>query len=238
MSHIIYCHRNKINDKVYIGQTKLSVKRRARNDGSGYKGCHIFWNAIQKYGWDSFETIILENNLSDEEVDERECYWIKKFNSQNPEYGYNTTKGGKETYNKKELGYKRGIYCKETGQYFESLSDAAEWAGLSRTSMSQISMVASKKYYCTAGHHPITKEPLHWCFTKEELDTPNRERNPARSRRVRNIETGKIFNTLKEAGQWAGLTNGSHIIDCLKGKAKSAGKHPITKERLHWEEVD
>ena len=57
----IYLHRNKINNKVYIGQTIQSPEERWKN-GNGYKGCYYFYNAIQKYGWDNFEHIILEQN--------------------------------------------------------------------------------------------------------------------------------------------------------------------------------
>lgn len=236
MNHIIYCHRNKINGKLYIGQTKSTLIRRTRKDGSGYEGSSYFWNAIQKYGWDNFESTILEENISDELIDEREKYWIHFFETTKPEYGYNHKIGGKNTH-QSENGYKREIYCKETGEYFKSLSDAAEWAGLQRTSMHQLTQVANgERYY--AGKHPQTGEPLHWCFSKKEIVNPIKEKPPARSRRVRNIETGLEFNTLKEAAEWAGLKDkGAHIIACLQGKQKTSGKHPITKERLHWEEA-
>ena len=45
----IYMHKNKINGKVYIGQTKQSLKNRWSN-GYGYRECPKFWRAIQKYG--------------------------------------------------------------------------------------------------------------------------------------------------------------------------------------------
>ena len=49
----IYLHRNKINNKVYIGQTIQPVENRWKN-GNGYKTCSYFYNAIQKYGWGKF----------------------------------------------------------------------------------------------------------------------------------------------------------------------------------------
>ena len=50
----IYIHKNKINNKIYVGQTKQSLSRRFRHNGEGYKHCICFYNAIQKYGWDNF----------------------------------------------------------------------------------------------------------------------------------------------------------------------------------------
>jgi hypothetical protein len=53
-----------------------------------------------------------------------------------------------------------------------------------------------------------------------------------RSRKVVCVETGQVFDTIKEANEWAGVTGG--IIACCKGKIKTAGKHSITGEKLHW----
>lgn len=65
--------------------------------GLGYKNNTHFYNAIQKYGWDNFEHIILEKNLSLEEANKREIFWIAYFNSTNPDYGYNIQAGGKNS---------------------------------------------------------------------------------------------------------------------------------------------
>lgn len=59
-----------------------------------------------------------------------------------------------------------------------------------------------------------------------------------RTRKVRCIETGEIFNCIKFACEWCGIKCVSNIAKQIQGKQKSAGKHPITKEKLHWEYVD
>ena len=71
-------HRNKINGKVYIGQT-CDIKHRWQP--KCYQTSSYFYNAIEKYGWENFEHIILEDNLTLENVDEKENYYINKFNS-------------------------------------------------------------------------------------------------------------------------------------------------------------
>lgn len=91
--YCIYLHRNKINGKVYIGQTCQKPEKRW-NYGHGYKNCPRFYSAIVSYGWSNFEHIILENNLTSNEANEKEQYYIKKYNSQNPDLGYNLTEGG------------------------------------------------------------------------------------------------------------------------------------------------
>ena len=90
----IYQITNKINNKIYIGQTKNTIEERWQqhcyqaNDGS------IFHKAILKYGKTNFSIKILEecdNSL----LNEREKFWIKEKNSIFISgKGYNMTEGG------------------------------------------------------------------------------------------------------------------------------------------------
>ena len=57
---IIYLHRNAVNGKVYIGQTKTILAQRNQHDSNDYKDCGSFWNAIERYSWDKFSNTILE----------------------------------------------------------------------------------------------------------------------------------------------------------------------------------
>ena len=89
---IVYMHINKINNKKYIGITCQKANERWRN-GKGYKIGH-FKKAIDKYGWDNFEHIILFDNLTKEEACNKEYELIKKYDTTNPLKGYNSCDGG------------------------------------------------------------------------------------------------------------------------------------------------
>lgn len=52
------------------------------------------------------------------------------------------------------------------------------------------------------------------------------------------IETGQIFPSTVTAAKWCGLKSKSNIRDCCAGIVKSAGKHPITGEKLHWKYIE
>ena len=58
-----------------------------------------------------------------------------------------------------------------------------------------------------------------------------------KKKKVKCINTGKIFNSCTEACESLEISNTS-INNHLKGRTKSAGKHPDTGERLTWEYVD
>jgi group I intron endonuclease len=98
MKGIIYIIKNNINGKVYIGQTIQKLKDRwYRHCGkSGLSknelNMHIK-RAILKYGKENFTIEVLEEcNQCD--LNEREKYYIKKYDSYNS--GYNHTKGGQD----------------------------------------------------------------------------------------------------------------------------------------------
>lgn len=94
----IYAHLTP-SGKYYIGQTTRKLKSRWGKNGIGYKGDTIFWNAINKYGWDNIKHIILEKIEADNELElynklnELELYYIEKYNAMAP-YGYNIRGGG------------------------------------------------------------------------------------------------------------------------------------------------
>lgn len=174
-------HRNKINNKVYIGQTCQPLEQRFRN-GNGYKDSPVFYNAIKKYGQSNFKTEILERNLSLEEANQKEIFYIKKYNSTNIKFGYNVSSGGggsqgipksKETKEKisntlKEKPNNKSIpiKCINTGEEFISISAAARAYNIKSTSHLKEAAIGKRKYY---GKDPLTKEKLYQQIIEKEI---------------------------------------------------------------------
>lgn len=90
----IYVHINKINGKIYIGQTGQENVKDRWDSGWGYKQCVAFNNAINKYGWNNFQHIVLIDRLTLEMANIIEEELIKKYKSTNSKYGYNIRPGG------------------------------------------------------------------------------------------------------------------------------------------------
>jgi len=88
----IYLTTNLINGKIYIGQHSLKSTQ-YNYKGSGKK----LLRAFKKYGKENFKTEIIEWCNSFDELNEREKYWIDKYDSRNRKKGYNITEGGQGT---------------------------------------------------------------------------------------------------------------------------------------------
>jgi len=88
---IIYKAENKINGKVYIGQTTKSLKERRKRHIWETKKSY-FHNALNKYKPKNFKWEVLEYCDSKNEMNEMEFHYIKQYDSL--DNGYNLTLGG------------------------------------------------------------------------------------------------------------------------------------------------
>lgn len=94
---IIYTIRNKINGKIYIGQTVNKRGFRGRYGASIEKNTHNEYlkRSIQKYGIENFEVDEeFDVAYSKEELDDKEQWYIYLYNSTNRNLGYNRQSGG------------------------------------------------------------------------------------------------------------------------------------------------
>ncbi len=87
MIYLITCL---INGKKYVGQTTQPLKKRITQHK---RGTLYIDKAIQKYGWKNFTVQVLEECETQEQLNEREIFWIAALNSKVPN-GYNITNGG------------------------------------------------------------------------------------------------------------------------------------------------
>lgn len=140
--------------KVYIGQTVNSQEQRARN-GEGYKGCPAFYRAIQKYGFENFIYEVLEE-VEQEELDEKEKYYIALYNSLVPN-GYNILTGGHDGYNPE--------FCKKTYQYDLEGNFIREWESLAAIERELPINKANASACCR--HEKLTSDGYIWQYADD-----------------------------------------------------------------------
>lgn len=94
---LIYCAKNLVNSKVYVGQTSKSLDvRRFQHEHNAFvlRRNSYFYQALRKYGKESFVwTILIDNIDSKAELDEQELFWIRELNATNHTRGYNIYEG-------------------------------------------------------------------------------------------------------------------------------------------------
>lgn len=187
-NNCVYCHTNKINGKRYIGITQNKPNRRWQN-GYGYKNRNsYFYNAIKKYGWENFEHIILEENLTRKEASEKEKYYIRLYNTNNENYGYNITSGGDNNFTRNKLTEEQRINISnktkeamnsvEIREYMLKVYNSEDWI--------RKNSEATKRQWVTSD-------------LKLRVQAAN-------GYKVRCVETGNVYLSILEASRQTGLS--------------------------------
>lgn len=225
MTHIynyVYLITNILNNKKYIG------KHSTDNLEDNYIGSGIIIKQIiHKYGKEVFKKQILEFCNSEEQAFEREKYWIKFYNALQDDNFYNLDQGGRgrsnyipsqETRKKISQSQKERFKNKENHPMFNKHHSNETKEKIRQGNLGKI----------------VTKQ------TKEKLSKAKSGENNPRAIKVECLNNHKIFNTIKEAAQWAGVDN-STLAQHLKGRTKTCGfdpERPFLKIRLKWKYIE
>ena len=86
---VIYKITNVLNGMIYVGQTQFTAEKRFKQHA---KADSYIGAAIREYGAENFTVEVLETCQTREQADEREIFFIKKFDCMFPN-GYNRTEG-------------------------------------------------------------------------------------------------------------------------------------------------
>ena len=88
----IYILKNKVNGKIYIGQTTRPIQKRLQEHRTGKSSnCVSIYRAIKKYGWGNFEKDWYE--CPDEDLNFDEELLVREMETVAPD-GYNLREGG------------------------------------------------------------------------------------------------------------------------------------------------
>lgn len=194
----IYKITNDINNKVYIGKTLLTIEERfsqhCKDALKPSKEKRPLYSAMRKYGIEHFSISLVEE-VSLEELNNREIYWINQFNSFH--FGYNATLGGegkqKYDYNEIVQGFLSGKLIKELAEEYGCCVDTISKAlKLAHINAFQNSTTKSSK--------KIVAKDLK---TNEILYSFESETKAAKWLLDNNIAKGKIDNVVAAIGRVA-----------------------------------
>lgn len=250
---IIYVIRNKVNNKLYIGQTtnKKGFKGRYHKKGEGIERVyesHLYerkvnksynehlLNSIEKYGFNAFEVIEeFDVAYSKEELDKLEDMYIKIYNTIDGDCGYNNKYGGSNGNHTQETKAKlseinKGRTVSEgTRQKLREAfkGDKSFWWGKKHTTEELNKMSEALK----GENNPMygAKGELNPFFGKhhtEETKDKIRKKNSGRnSSCAKAVYCYELDEIRLCAKEWIDelKLSNAHISACCKGKRKSTG---------------
>lgn len=218
-SFSVYKHTTP-NGKVYIGITSLPPKKRWKN-GRGYDLCTAFSRAIVKYGWANIEHEVLFHGLSKEEACAKEIELIEKYDSANPEHGYNLTHGG-EHYEPNEEW--RAKLSESNKRYYENHPEARERISERQKGKRQ-SETSNKKRGETMrryfADHPEQRYERGKSFRGKKRGAEfSKALGERKSKKVICVETGETYPSIIAASEAIGASR-TGITNMLTGRAKT-----------------
>lgn len=228
----IYYIKNIINNKLYVGQSIDVYARLSRHktDLRGGRDSKHLQKSYNKYGEDNFEFVMFMECPVDD-LDYWEKYYIAKWNTQDEKFGYNLDGGGS----------KSRLMSEETK---DLISQALIGHVVSEETKNKI----RENHADFSGEHNPNFGKVRSKQSRQKSRESNQKTwaNPELRARHSDIKSGQgtkkyyspqldmVFDGLKQAANYVGLNATNKISDCIYGRRKSAGKHPITGEKLTW----
>ena len=243
-NYTVYLHLNKINGKRYYGITSMKPKNRWRN-GKGYYGNKHFTDAINLYGWENFEHIIVAKGLTKEEAGWIETVLIAEYDTTNPDKGYNNSLGGeswncseetKQKMSEAKIGKKRPEISGENNPMYGRCGENHPMYG--KNSLDYMTEEAKKERGRKLSEaNKGENNPMYGKKRPEHSERISGKNHP-QAKSVIAIINDKIFGAFdyaKQGEEYFGC-NQSNIIKCCKGKYKSCGKYNGCK--IVWKYLD
>jgi group I intron endonuclease len=260
----LYCHTNKTNGKKYFGITCQPPNDRWRN-GLGYRNSIVFWRAINKYTWDGFEHEIVLNELTEEEAKQKEVEFIALYKTnccryKNLEFGYNMTDGGEGSTGRKftdETKAKlsasiKALHASENSPYTyipyfvgeEHPMYGRKHTDEAKQKVSQANkgrFVGKKSYMYGVPKSAEIREKISKTKTGVVLSDEQKKnlRDQLKPQQpLYCIELDEYFKNSYDVERKYHISH-TTVYECANNKygRKSAGKHPVTGEKLHWKVV-
>ena len=241
---LIYCAKNKINGKVYVGQTTKSLAYRKGSHLRAARGsrlqCRKFHLAIKKYGPENFDWYVLTECNSQDELDLAEIKFITLLKTINIEHGYNIAEGGKAGSRMSEESKLRLSESRK--------GDKSPWFGRKHTEETKIKISFAQKGRKGKPHTEESKEKLRQKMLGNCISAEARAKIVAKKTGFRHTEESKMKMSLsrkksydsfeyKEKMKSLAVSRGQNTEICKKiAIAKGAKPFAAYKENVFIKE--
>lgn len=211
----IYKVYNDVNSKIYVGQTSKTnpkirwYQHRSASKYLNSKDTSVLHQAMNKYGLEHFYFVVIEE-VSNDQLNKREKYWINFYNSVSPN-GYNLTLGGEGSLGRKSR-YKgisrsqevkdkiKNTWTKEKREYYSNLfrgennPNYGEKTSEEVKEKIRISTTGSKNHFFGKHHSEETKQKLSQAQSNNKKQVVMKDKNTE--------EILKVFESLSAAAKF------------------------------------
>ena len=212
----IYKRTNLINNKVYIGQTINNPEIRWKAEDTSQQAIGV---AVRTYGSENFLNEIIDYASSREELNEKEKYWIKYYNSLTPN-GYNMIPGGSNG-----AGLVKGKEIEQydlDGIYITSYPSANQASQLTGISHGNICACCRKERNYAGEFQWKYKDSDKKIKTFKKITKVVKKENIIQQIDKKTNLVIKEYPTLSSAGKENKISIGN-ISECCQGKRNTAG---------------
>ena len=236
----IYKITNKINGKIYVGQSVNIAERWKQHEYKAFNSKELAYNsaihqAYRKYGIENFVCEVIEQ-CRPEELDEREIYWIQELNSLVPN-GYNILSGGQ-----KFRVQPKSCYCKKCGKEISRdgksglcLSCVQLTCDITKEELYEKLVQYQGNFTQVGKLFGLSDNAIRKRCKKFELPYHSSDYKPKKEEKAKVVQekpvakidkaTGEIletFESIAAAARDLGIPKGNHITEACRGTIKSA----------------
>jgi len=217
---IVYLVTNIINNKQYVGYTTKTLEERKKthlyksNSKTSSHYFYLFKKALRKYGVENFKWEIIFQCNSLTECQEKEKYFIKKYNTISPN-GYNLTEGGNGGIQSDETKEK---ISKSVKNYWENNKEKHNWSNLTSEDRAKYAKKAWK-HKKASGYKP----KKGYTISAEGKLNMSETKNEKNKIKWININTNEVvILSCTKMAEYTGLSVGTfnHIKNARQEKTK------------------
>lgn len=235
----IYKITNCVNNKIYIGQTTRNLSRRISeykksiNQSYSHNNPHLI-NSFIKYRFENFKFDIIDTALTIDELNEKEIFYIKKYNSTNKDVGYNLELGGKNSIVTDDTKIKMSNSHRGVKQTTNWINNRIAKAGTEEAKKYGRAKTKKEKKYLSEN------SPKYWKYKKRSENTKKKISETKKKNGLSDIQKDKlckkvvaynplnndiitIYESTFDASKKIGNLSQSTISRRCSGKSKNRG---------------
>lgn len=230
----IYKITNQLNKKFYIGKS-VNIYKRWTEHCRSTDTCPIH-KAIQKYGKENFSLTILEE-CTKQELNDKEIFWIQKYNGYQDSNCYNATRGGDGASHPVKISHDNLLeiinLLKTTDK---TLKEIADLYNVSSSTISAINNGRSR--ILESEQYPIRRQYINKNTFKKEQYHPQYTTTGQEIQKYHSIQVGQYNDKWELINIYPSVRQAARVMHCNPESIRKALKSKTHKSyNFLWKQI-